>query len=898
MKSSATKSSVIKSSAVTAAGSDDLHALPVDKVFAALQSSEEGLTSHEAEKRIHQYGLNELPTKAKINFLKILLRQFSSPLVIILIAALVISIFIGEKVDALVIGAIVLINSLLGFFQEERAEKALEALQKLASSKATVIRDGKEAILDSKYLVPGDVVILKSGDKVPADARWIEVHDLETQEAALTGESQPIEKKIEALTEKTELADRNNMAYASTIISSGRGKAMVAYTGLKTEVGKIADIIKETQDKTTPLQKKLRDLGKYISIAVMIVAVFIFATGALSGLGVTEMFLTALALAVAAIPEGLPAIITISLAHGVQRMVKKKALIRKLPSVETLGSVNVICTDKTGTLTHNEMTVTKIWVNDKTYDVTGSGYERKGVFLHEKEEAAPEELELLLKAGALCNDAEFESSKKNSVIGDPTEAALLVSAEKMGFKRDGLEHTEPRVDEISFTSERKMMTTIHKTKKGLISYTKGAPDIVLERCNKILVQGKVYRLDRHKKKEILGFNELFAGHALRVLSFAFKNDIAGKEHAESDMIFIGLQAMIDPPRAEVKEAIKKCEEAGIRVVMITGDHIITAKAIAEQLGIFGKAVTGQELDELRSLDAEIERINIFARVNPEHKLKIVTALKRKGYVVAVTGDGINDAPALKKGDIGIAMGVTGTDVAKEASDMILTDDNFTSIVNAIEEGRGIYDNIRKFVNYLLSSNLAEVLVIFLGMIIFAPLFGLGLPLTPIHILWINLVTDGLPAIALGLDPFAEGIMKRKPRKTKEPIITKEMLVNILVLGSVMAIMILALFWLYKDSLKAQTVAFTALVVFELVRLHMIRSQYRLPIFSNLFLISAVAVSFLLQIVILYIPAFADAFGVVPLEFLDWVWIITAALSLVGINKIIGFIRRKGAKSTA
>lgn len=888
----------MKSSVITTAGYDNLHALPVDRVFTALQSSEKGLSSHEAEKRVHQYGLNELPTKTKINFLKILLRQFSSPLVVILIAALVISIIIGEKIDALVIGAIVLINSFLGFFQEERAEKALEALQKLASSKATVVRDGKEAVVDSKYLVPGDVIILKSGDKVPADARVIEVHDLETQEAALTGESQPVEKKVEALAEKTELADRDNMAYTSTIVSNGRGKAVIAYTGLKTEVGKIADIIKEAQEKTTPLQKKLRDLGKYISIAVIIVAVIIFVTGTLSGLGATEMFLTALALAVAAIPEGLPAIITISLAHGVQRMVKKKALIRKLPSVETLGSVNVICTDKTGTLTHNEMTVTKIWVNDKIYDVTGSGYERKGIFLHEKEEAAPEELELLLKAGALCNDAEFETSKKNNVIGDPTEAALLVSAEKMGFKRDGLEHTEPRVDEISFTSERKMMTTIHKTKKGLISYTKGAPDIVLERCNKILVNGKVYRLDRHKKKEILGFNELFAGHALRVLSFAFKNDIAGKEHAESDMIFIGLQAMIDPPRAEVKEAIKKCEEAGIRVVMITGDHIITAKAIAEQLGIFGKAITGQELDELRSLDSEIERINIFARVNPEHKLKIVTALKRKGYIVAVTGDGINDAPALKKGDIGIAMGVTGTDVAKEASDMILTDDNFTSIVNAIEEGRGIYDNIRKFVNYLLSSNLAEVLVIFLGMIIFAPLFGLGLPLTPIHILWINLVTDGLPAIALGLDPFEEGIMKRKPRKTKEHIITKEMLVNILVLGSVMAIMILALFWLYKDSLKAQTVAFTALVVFELVRLHMIRSQYRLPIFSNLFLISAVAVSLLLQVVILYIPAFADAFGVVPLEFLDWVWIITAALSLVGISKIVNFIRRKGTKSAA
>ncbi len=871
------------------------HSLEVNNIFKTLQSSERGLSSHQAEERLHQYGFNELKTKEKTHVFKILLRQFSSPLVFILIVALAISLFIGEGVDALVIGAIVVINAAMGFFQEERAEKALEALQKMASSKAAAWRDGKERQIDSRSLVLGDVISLQSGDKVSADARLIEVHDFKTQEAPLTGESLPVRKDINPLSEKTALADRKNMVYTSTIITDGRAKAVVTATGMATEVGKIAYLIKEVHEKTTPLQKKLGDLGKYITVAVVIVAVIIFLTGIISGLPVSAMFLTAIALAVAAIPEGLPAIITLSLAHGVQSMVKRKALIRKLPSVETLGSVNVICTDKTGTLTHNEMTVTKIWADGIIYDVTGSGYERKGSFLLDKKEVDVEPLKLLLKAGALCNDAQFEiTSKKTRVIGDPTEAALIISAEKSGQKRETLEHAEPRADEIPFTSERKMMTTIHKTKKGLVSYTKGAPDIILELCNKILVDGKVYRLERSKKKEILEYNELFASRALRVLGFAYKPEARGKEDAEKDMIFIGLQAMIDPPRAEVKEAIKKCEEAGIRVMMVTGDHGSTAKAIAEQLGITGKAVTGQELDELKDIDKEIEHINIFARVNPEHKLKIVSALKKKGYVVAVTGDGINDAPALKKADIGVAMGVTGTDVAKEASDMILTDDNFASIVNAIEEGRGIYDNIGKFVNYLLSSNFAEVLIIFLAMAVLAPFFGLGLPLTPIHILWINLVTDGLPAVALGLDPFEEGIMKRKPRKAKEPIITKEMTVNIVILGFVMAVATLVLFWLYRGSMKAQTMAFTALVVFELVRLHHVRSQYRLPAFSNPFLLSAVAVSVLLQVVILYVPFLADAFNVVPLELMDWVWIGAAALFMLGINAVMQRIRKASA----
>src|SRR3989344_1004883 len=867
------------------------HAQSVENIFKNLNSSENGLTSSEAERRLHSYGFNELQTKEKVHYLKIMLRQFSSPLVLILIAALAISLFLGESADAIVIGIIIVINALLGFFQEERAEKALQALQKMTAPKATVLRDGKETIIDSKYLMPGDVILLKSGDKIPADARLVEVHDLAVGEASLTGESQAERKTAVVVAEHTALADRKNMIYASTIVTDGRGKAVVIATGMRTEVGKIAHLIKEAHEKMTPLQKKLQDLGKYLSIAVVLVAAIIFVTGIISGVEVSVMFLTALALAVAAIPEGLPAIITISLAHGVQRMAKRQALIRKLPSVETLGSVNVICTDKTGTLTHNEMTVTKIWANDKIYDLTGSGYESKGTFLLEKEEIESDDVAMLLRVGALCNDAEFDAVTKNNVIGDPTEAALLVSAEKAALKRKDLERSEPRVDEIPFTSERKMMTTIHKSKNGLVSYTKGAPDVVLELCNKILDNGKVYRLDRHKKKEILEYNEHFASKALRVLGFAYKSEVSKKDDAEKDLIFVGLQAMIDPPRAEVKEAIKKCKEAGIRVIMITGDHSSTAKAIAEQLGIGGGVVTGEDLDELGDLDKDIGKINVFARVNPEHKLKIVSALKRKGYVVAVTGDGINDAPALKKADIGVAMGVTGTDVAKEASDMILTDDNFTSIVNAIEEGRGIYDNIRKFVNYLLSSNFAEVLVIFLAMLILAPFFGLGLPLTPIHILWINLVTDGLPAIALGVDPFAEGIMKRKPRPAKEHIITKEMIFTIVVLGFIMALVVLLLFWLYKDSLKAQTMVFTALVVFELARLHIIRSQYRVKLFSNLFLVSAVGVSLLLQVAILYVPYLADKFNVVPLEALDWLWIVAAAGFMMVVNIIVRKVRK-------
>jgi len=866
-----------------------MHQKEINDVLKELHSSEKGLTNHDAEQRIHTYGLNELQVENGINPLKLLLQQFSSPLVGILLAALIISIFLGETADAIVIGIIVIMNAILGFIQEYKAEKAIEALKRLVSIKAKVLRNGKEVKIDSKYIVPGDILILETGDKIPADARVVEAHILHTQEGPLTGESQPVPKITDKLAEDTPLADRKNMVYSSTIITTGRGKAVVTHTGMRTEVGKIAKLIHEAQATTTPLQKKLRELGKYLTIAVIIVAVIVFLAGIFTGKNASVMLLTAIALAVAAIPEGLPAVITISLAIGVQRMITRNALIRKLPSVETLGSVNVICTDKTGTLTHNQMTVTKMWVNGTIYNVTGSGYDPQGTFEINKKLANPEPLYPLLKIGALCNNAKFEN-KQRDVLGDPTEAALIISAEKAGHFPEELNRSEPRVDEIPFSSERKMMTTIHKTKKITVSYTKGAPDVIIELCDKILINGKVIRLNRDIKKEILKQNEEFATQALRVLGMAYKEN-AAKNDAEKNMIFVGLQAMIDPPREEVKESIQKCQDAGIRVIMITGDQVSTAQAIATELGISGEAVTGQELEAIPDLAKEIKRFGIFARVNPEHKLRIVEALKKKGYVVAMTGDGVNDAPALKKADIGIAMGITGTDVAKEAADMILTDDNFTSIVNAVEEGRGIFDNIRKFVNYLLSSNLGEI-----ALILFASLFGLPLPLTAIQILWINLITDGLPATALSFDPHSKGIMQRPPRPRRENILSRGSLAHIVTSGILIGTISLILFWLYLGSgvVKAQTMAFTSLVVFEIVRLQTIRAEYKLSLFSNKLLAGAVFFSLILHLGTLYTPL-TTWFKTAPLSLVDWGMLIVASIVLLIVYKIVMKIIQKISK---
>jgi len=857
------------------------HTFSVEQSLKELKTSEKGLNAHEAEQRLHDYGFNELKGKEGLHPLRIFFQQFSSPLVWILLVALIFSIVLNEVIDATVIGIIVVANAILGFIQEYKAEKSIEALKKMASPKARVLRDGKEIKIESRLLVPGDIIFLETGDKIPADARLIEAHNLHLEEASLTGESSSVPKKIEILDE-VPLADRKNMVFSSTIVSNGRARAVVVHTGMTSEIGKIAKMISDSHEQLTPLQKKLRELGKYLTIAVVIVAIIVFGAGLLTGGSATEMFLVAIALAVAAIPEGLPAVITISLSIGVQRMIKKNALVRKLASVETLGSVDVICTDKTGTLTHNQMTVQKIWTNDKVYDVTGAGYDPKGNFKLGKKLANPSEFEQILKIGLLCNDAHFSGSNGNrELFGDPTEAALIVSSEKAGLQ---LKDYGKRVDEISFSSERKMMTAIHEDNT---SYTKGAADIIIERCDKILMNGQVQRLDRNLKKKVLEQNESFAKDALRVLGFAYKEKSI-ITNAEENMIFVGLQAMIDPPREEVKESIKECHSAGIRVIMITGDHLTTAKAIAAKLGILGEAVTGEQLDKMKDLDKKILRIGIFARVNPEHKLLIVQALKDKGHVVAMTGDGVNDAPALKKADIGISMGLAGTDVAKEASDMILTDDNFTSIVSAVEEGRGIFDNIRKFVNYLLSSNLGEIAVILL-----ATLFGLPLPLTAIQILWVNLVTDGLPATALGLDPYAKGIMNRPPRPARESILSKELSSDIIIYGLLMGVGCLVLFWLYLGSglLKAQTMAFTALVIFEMLRLQIIRSEYRVSLFSNKYLIGAVVLSLGLQMLTIYGPL-AVWFKTKPLELFDWGMILIASVVLWIVYKAVYALVRK------
>ncbi len=861
----------------------EFYNLSAAEALEALGSSHKGLSSAEAEKRLKEHGPNVITEEDRIHPLKIFLDQFRSPLVWILIAAMAISFAVKERIDFYVIGAIVVINAFLGFLQEYKAEKSIIALKKLISLKATVLRDGDEKEINAEELVPGDVVLLETGDKVPADARAISVFNLEAQEAALTGESVPVAKHSEAIKKEAAVADRDNMVFSGTIVTKGRGTAVVTSTGMETEIGKIAGIIQKTTPELTPLQKKLLHLGKFLGIAVIIITFFVFGAGILTGKPKFQMFLAAIALAVAAIPEGLPAVVTLALSLGVQKMTRKNALIRRLPSVETLGACTVICSDKTGTLTHNEMTVKKIYANREIIHVEGSGYEPEGRFSKE-----PKGFELLLKAGVLNNNSKLK--KENSewlVIGDPTEAALLVSAKKAGIDVEYFQEQYPRIEEIEFSSESKRMTTVHEKDSKRIAFTKGAPEVVLSLCRKLLLNGKIHPLSRREIESIMKANEEFAKEALRVLGFAYK-EIAGKEEAEKDMVFIGLQAMIDPPRKEAREAIAKCRTAGIKVVMITGDHLSTAKAIAKDLGIEGRAVSGLELEKMEDFDSAAEDIAIYARVNPAHKLKIIEALKKKKHIVAMTGDGVNDAPALKKADIGIAMGITGTDVAKEASDMVLADDNFASIVGAVEEGRIIFDNVKKFVEYLLSSNMGEVLTILIAI-----LLGLPLPLIALQILWINLVTDGLPALALGMEPPEKGIMHRKPRKIEENIVNKRRGVTILLIGIIMMLGTLAIFDRYKPELNlayAQTVAFTTLMMFQMFNVVNMRSEeesvFKLGLFSNKWLIGAVALSVLLQVAVIYIPFLNTAFGTIPLKAIDWVWSIAISASVLVFGEVV------------
>lgn len=853
----------------------------IEQTFSRINTKPEGLSKTEVLLRLKQYGYNELREAKRINLIIIFLRQFKSLLVYILITAVVISFFLKEYVDASVILAILLFNAIFGFIQEYRAEKSIAALKKLASIKAKVMRENMVHEIDARNVVPGDILLLEEGDKIAADARVIESIHLKTQEAALTGESESIEKQTNAVEKAIALGDQKNIVFAGTAITSGRGKAVVTATGMQTEIGKIATLIEEAQELATPLQKSLDKIGKILGIGTILVCLSIFSLAVLKGEALLPSFLTAVALAVAAVPEGLPAVITITLAVGVQKMIKKNALIRKLPSVETLGCTTVICTDKTGTLTKNEMTVRQIYANGKAVEVTGTGYNTEGSFFVHGQKIDPQEISFILKIGALNNNAALDNE---TVIGDPTEGCLLVSTAKAGIERETLEKQERRIEEIVFDSKRKRMSTIHCVGKKAVMYTKGAPDIVLQLCTKILINGKVRTLVAKDKKAILEANKNFSSCALRVLAFAYKELSKKSTHYteadEKELIFVGLQGMIDPPRQEAKEAILRCKNAGIRVIMITGDHEDTAKAIGAELGLGTRVMNGTELETRTNLDDVIEHIDIYARVNPEHKLKIVEALQKNGHVVAMTGDGVNDAPALKKADIGIAMGITGTDVTKEASAMILTDDNFTSIVNAVEEGRGIYGNIKKYFGFLLSGNISEVLIVFL-----ITLFGFPLPLIATQILLINLVTDGFPALALSVDPYEPEVMKQKPRKRDEKLYKglAPYLVYYPIMMTIAAFSVFSYVFLVEGNLvKAQTMTLLLISVFELFQAFSCRSTihlaHRVGLFRNPYLLLAVAASSLVLVAVIYVPSLQPLFGTVALSGIEVATIIVLSFS--------------------
>lgn len=872
----------------------------IHQLFQELRTSEKGLSKTEAHLRLQKYGPNQLIEKKKINPFIIFLRQFRSIVVYILIGAVIISIVLGEYIDSMVIISILIFNAIFGFLQEYKAEKSIEALKKLASLKAKVIRENQIHEIDAKELVPGDILLLEEGDKIPADARIIEIVHLKTQEASLTGESNSVEKHTEPIASlNLSLGDQKNMLFSGTIIAAGRGRGIVTATGMHTQIGKIAEMIEEAGETQTPLQQKLDTLGKQLGYGTIVICLIVFAATAWKGDPLLPSFLAAVALAVAAIPEGLPAVITITLGIGVQRMIKKNVLIRKLPSVETLGSTTVICTDKTGTLTKNEMTVRQLYLNGKIIEVTGTGYKAEGDFYHNGDKIDSKEVHHLLKIGVLNNNARLDEEK---IIGDPTEGSLIVSGHKAKLFQNELEKTFPRIDEILFDSQRKRMSTVHLIEKKHVLYTKGAPDIIVHLCDRMYEDGRVRKLTAKDKKKILEVNQKFSSAALRVLGFAYKelsNGKAGKEKRkyteadEKDLIFVGLQGMIDPPREEAKEAIQKCKDAGIRVIMITGDYEITAKAIGQELGLGTRIMTGKELAERETLGDVIDDIDIFARVNPEHKLKIVDALQKKGHVVAMTGDGVNDAPALKKADIGIAMGISGTDVSKEASDMILTDDNFASIVNAVEEGRGIYGNIKKYFAFLLSGNISEVLIVFLIVLLSFPL-----PLIATQLLLINLVTDGFPALALSVDLFEKNIMKVKPRRKEEPIYKglSPYLVFYPLMMTAAAVSVFSYIFLTEGNLiKAQTMTFLLICVFELFQAFSCRSTIdsaiKAGLFRNPWLLLAVATSATIAALVIFVPALQPLFGTTALAGWEVATIVMIAFSGFVVIEVTKGLRR-------
>lgn len=917
------------------------HTRRAEEVLNNLKTTEKGLTSAEAERRLKEHGPNALVETPPPSFLKMLLDQFNNFVVIMLIVAALISAFLGEFIDSAAILAIVVLNATLGVIQERRAEQALAALRKLAAPEAHVIRDGSRQVIPAAQLVPGDVVILEAGNYVPADVRLIEAINLRIDESALTGESHPAHKDTAPiLQEDLPIGDRRNTAFMGTLVTYGRGRGVVVATGMHTQIGLIAEMLQSMEQESTPLQRRLDQLGKTLGWGALFICALVFIIGWARGHEPLDMFMIAVGLAIAAVPEGLPAVVTITLALGMREMIKRHALIRRLSSVETLGSATVICTDKTGTLTQNQMTVTRIWVDGKFIEVSGSGYNPEGEFLVDGKPVDPTQYQAALTAlwiATLNNDAALEIAGATNgrstyrIIGDPTEGALIVAAAKAGARKEDLDQAYPRVQEVPFDATRKRMVTIHaltnprpedispfdgrEKPEGYVIAVKGAPDIVLDLCSRYQRMDDVsVPLDDAMRMRILAANDQMTQDALRVLAVAYRvtpnfPNVEDVEALEKDLIFAGLIGMIDPPRSEVVSALEKARQAGIRTMMITGDYPNTARAIAEAIGLLHpghRVVTGNELDQMDdvTLRQEIPYVDVFARVSPEHKLRIVEALRARGEVVAMTGDGVNDAPSIKRADIGVAMGITGTDVAKESADMVLTDDNYASIVAAVEQGRIIYANIRKFIFFLLSSNVAEIMIIFL-----ATLAGLPTPLTVIQLLWLNLITDGAPALALAMEKGDPDEMRRPPRPPSEPIINSTMRLGILIqtitqTGATLLAFALGLIWHLRqgdvlppgvnpllfllkydwrnvDVQTAETMAFITLSLCELFRAYTVRSEraslFRIGVFSNRYMQFAVAFSIILLLLVVNVPFLQPIFNTHFLKPIEWAVVLGLAL---------------------
>jgi len=894
------------------------HNLEVAETLQSLDSSRQGLTQEETQRRLAQFGPNELIKGKKVSAWAIFLEQFKSVLIIILLIAVVLSAVVGEVFDAIIITVIIVFACGLGFIQEYRAERAMEALKRMAAPTASVVRDGKEVEIPAREVVPGDIILLRTGDRIPADGRLIEAVNLKTEEAPLTGESVPSDKVTQPLGEEIQIGDRKNMVYTGTAVVYGRGTAVVTATGMSTEFGKIAGMLQEVEAPRTPLQISLNRMGKWIAIGALSLCFVLAGVGIARGHEILEMFIWGIALAVAAIPEALPAVVTIGLAIGVKRMVARNALIRKLPAVETLGSTTIICSDKTGTLTQDQMTVRRLYINGKFVDISGVGYEPKGEFYVNGVAVEPGEdthLQVLFQISSLCNDTGLTSVNGVwQVKGDPTEGALVVLAAKAGIEQDEWNRRFPRIAEVPFSSERKRMTTTHQTPQGKVAYSKGAPEAILDSCTHIYADGRERELTAEDREDVLAAAQTMAGEALRVLGMAYKplaDTAVVTEATEQNMVLVGLVGMIDPAREEVKESLRLCQQANIKAVMITGDHKLTAMAIAQELGLLekGVALTGSELDSLSDAEFEamVEKVEVYARVSPAHKLRVVEALAKKGHVVAMTGDGVNDAPALKRADIGIAMGITGTDVTKETADMILTDDNFASIVAAVEEGRGVFGNIKKYLMYLLSSNIGEILLMAIA-VLFGPLLGLppgALPLIAIQILYVNLATDGLPALALAVDPPESDIMQRPPRPRGQTIFTSPVL-RLMVLGGIWSCLVnLGVFiWALnsgRSMLEAQCFVFLTLILIQFFKAFNFRSEkhslFKIGFFTNRWLLLAIFWECIMLSLVVYLPFLQGPFHTYSLGVNDWLIVVGLAATIFPVLEIAKLIVRWRERAT-